>query len=166
MKPLAIIPLFLWSALALANECGEPGARHWNTVVKLATTEVTLHWTGVYEGSDAVCGVAYQPTAGESRTLDVFGQPSVNRSKSLIAFVSCADDGCGNNVLVADIARGAVLKAELPLVGPQSYLKAKWKGETRELIIDVESFSEGVPSAGSQYRCSVADTVRCIKHGI
>ena len=158
--------MFLWSSLAIAEDCGELGSKHWSTVVKLKAAPVTLHWTGVYEGADSVCSAVYKTSSGQSRTLEVWGQPQVNEAQSLLAFLSCADDGCEKEILVADIARGVVLKTKLPLTGPQSYLKAKWNATGRELLIELESFDEGgqpLPVPARRFFCSVTKTVKCTR---
>src|ERR1700677_3325483 len=110
MARFAILLTLFWSASGLTQVCGEPGLRHWTSVVKLAAAPVTLHWTGVREGKDAVCGIAYQTHQGKARVLSVFGQPQINRSESLIAFAACADDGCDKTILIADFVSGVVLK--------------------------------------------------------
>ena len=161
MKIFAFVTIFLWSSLAIAEHCGEPGSKHWSTVVKLKAAPVTLHWTGVYEGADSVCSAVYKTSSGQSRTLEVWGQPEVNKAQSLLAFGSCADDGCEKEILVADIARGVVLKTKLPLTGPQSYLKAKWNATGRELLIEEKSFNVGQPLPARRFFCSVTKTVKC-----
>lgn len=162
MKAFAFITLFLFASLAAAQECGEPGTKHWSTVEKLESAQVTLHWTGVYEGIDSVCSVTYNTNLGQPQTLVVFGQPEINKKQNLLGFVSCADDGCEKEIRIIDIARGVVLKTELPFTA-QSYLKAKWKGTSRELLIEVESFSEGKALPPSRFLCSVTENVQCAR---
>jgi len=111
MKRVGLLLLLMWSFPALAKECGDPDARHWSTVVRLAAGSVTLHWTGVYEGRQAVCLLSYRNSQGKTQTLEVWGEPELNVAESLVAFASCADDGCDSTLLVADIVRGVVLKA-------------------------------------------------------
>jgi hypothetical protein len=161
MKAFAYISLLLFSSLAVAQECGEPDAKHWNTVEKFETAQVTLHWTGVYEGVDTVCGVTYNTNLGQPQALEVYGQPEVNKNQNLIGFMTCADDGCEKRIHFADIARGVVLKADLPIAAQQIYLKAKWKGAGRELLVDVESFSNGKALPPIHFLCTVAESVRC-----
>jgi hypothetical protein len=159
MMRLALLLSILSSASALANECGEPGSRNWDSVVKLSAASVTLHWTGVYEGRDAVCGLSYQTSQGEARTLTVWGQPQVNKMESLIAFASCADDGCEKTILIADIVRGVVLKGVLPLSVPQAYFSIKWKGSSRTLSIDMEGIQG---RRQRKFTCSPSDPIVCV----
>ena len=161
MKALTFIFLFFCSSLVAAQECGEPDGKHWKTDVKLESTQVTLHWTSVYEGVDTVCGVTYNTNSGTRQTLEVYGQPEVNIKQNLLGFVTCADDGCEKEIHVADIKRGVVLRANLPIVAHQIYLKAKWKGNGRELLIDVESFTDGKALPPSRFLCPVAESVSC-----
>jgi hypothetical protein len=153
--------MFLCSLLASAQECGEPDGKHWNTDVKLETAQVTLHWTSVYEGVDTVCGVTYNTNAGKRQTLEVYGQPEVNSKQSLLGFVTCADDGCENEIHIADITRGVVLRANLSIVADQIYLRAKWKGNSPDLLIDVEASTNGKALPPSRFLCSVAESLRC-----
>ena len=161
MKTFAFIAMFLCSCIASAQECGEPDGKHWITDVKLESAQVTLHWTSVYEGVDTVCGVTYNTSAGSLQTLEVYGQPEVNKKQSLLGFVTCTDDGCEKEIHIADITRGVVLRANLPIVAHQIYLKAKWKGVSRELLIDVESSTDGKALPPSRFLCTVAESVRC-----
>jgi len=159
MMRLALLLSIFWSASALANECGEPGARHWTTVVKLSAASVTLHWTGVYEGRDAACSLSYQTSQGVARTLTVWGQPQVNETANLIAFASCADDGCKKTILIADVVRGVVLKGALPVSVPQAYFSIKWKGASRTLSVDMEGV-QGQPNR--KFTCSASDPIVCV----
>ena len=159
MKTFAFIIMFLCASMAAAQDCGEPDARHWRTTLKLNPTKVTLHWTGVYEGRDSVCGITFKTNSGKFITLDVLGQPVVAREQNLIGFVSCADDGCEKEIHVADIARGVVLKAELPIVVSQFYFKAKWKTLSRELFVEVEPPSN---VKALHFLCSVTNNVQCV----
>jgi hypothetical protein len=163
MKTFAFITMCLCSSLAAAQECGAPDARHWSTVVKLESAQVTLHWTGVYEGADSVCSTTYKTNLGQPKTLEVYGQPEINKTQNLLGFVSCADDGCEKEILIADIAHGVVLKTELPIAAPQFYLKAKWKGTSRGLLIEGEPFSYGKALPPSHFLCSVAENVQCAR---
>jgi hypothetical protein len=159
MMRLALLLSILWPASALANECGESGSRHWASVVKLSAVSVTLHWTGVYEGRDVVCGLSYQTSKGVARTLTVWGQPQVNETENLIAFASCADDGCEKTILIADIVRGVVLKGALPLSVPQAYFSIKWRGASRTLSVDMERV-QGQPPR--KFACSSSDPIVCV----
>lgn len=163
MKTLTFVFLLFYSSLVTAQECGEPDAKHWTTLVKLEAAQVTLHWTGVYEGVDTVCGITYNTNLGREQTLEVYGHPEVNAKQNLLGFVTCADDGCEKKIHIADIARNVVLKADLPITAQQIYLKAKWKDTNRELLIEVESFSEGKALPPSHILCSVAESVRCAR---
>jgi hypothetical protein len=162
MRLSFLIPL-LWSASALGKECGEADAKHWTTVVKVAAAPVTLHWTGVYEGRDSVCAISFTDSQGHLRTLSVWGQPQVNAAKSLIALASCADDGCDTTILVADIARGVVLKSALPLHDAQGYFSVAWEGSGSRLAVEVE----GIPGQPPRrLTCSVADKIVCATRGL
>ena len=138
---------------ALAAECGESGARHWTTTEKFKTEAVTLHWTGVYEGRDSVCAITYTH-AGKTRSVEFWGQPVINREQSLIALLSCADDGCKQDIAVWDVNSHKILKAKLPLRDSQFYLKAKWRGVGRSLDVEVEGNPRG-------YVCSLEKTLIC-----
>jgi hypothetical protein len=167
MKIVTLVTLFLWPLLASAEHCGGPRAKHWNTAVKLDSGSVTLHWTSGYESPDSVCGVSYKTSSGESRMLEVWGgQPEVNKTQSLLAFLYCEDDGCKSEILVADIARGVILKATLPIPNERFSLKAKWNGATRDLLIEVLAVSDAKALTASHFVCSTAESVRCVKSGI
>jgi len=109
MNLVWLLALLLWSFPALAKQCGDPVARHWSTVVALAAGPVTFHWTGFGEGHQAVCRLSYRDTQGQVQALEVWGEPEVNVAENLVAFASCADDGCDNTILIADIVRGVVI---------------------------------------------------------
>jgi hypothetical protein len=163
MARFAILLTLFWSASGLTQVCGEPGLRHWTSVVKLAAAPVTLHWTGVREGKDAVCGIAYQTHQGKARVLSVFGQPQINRSESLIAFAACADDGCDKTILIADFVSGVVLKGVLPVSASQTYFSARWARPGRTLSVDLEGMP-GQPSR--QFSCTASREVVCVAAGI
>jgi hypothetical protein len=163
MQLLVFFILLFCSSLVSAQECGEPSAKHWRTGVKLDTVQVTLHWTTVYEGIDTVCAITYNTSRGKPQVLEVYGQPEVNTKQDLLGFVTCADDGCEKQIQIADIARGVVLKANLSITAHQSYLKAKWKDNNRELLIDVKSFSNGKALSPSRFLCAVSDSVQCAR---
>jgi hypothetical protein len=167
MKIVTLVTLFLWPLLASAEHCGGLRAKHWNTAVELDSGSVTLHWTSGYESPDSVCGVSYKTSSGESRMLEVWGsEPVVNKTQSLLALLFCEDDGCRKEILVADIARGVILKAILPTPSPQLYLKAKWNGATRDLLIEVVAVSDAKALPPSHFVCSSAESLRCVKSGI
>lgn len=166
MRFLAIPLLAAWCIVSAAEECGETGARHWTTVANLNAGLVTLHWTQVYEGLDTVCGLTYKQSPNLLKTLDIWGQPEVNAVESLLAFRSCADDGCRNKILVVDIVRGVTLRDELPLATPQSYLKLKWSTIDRQLIIEAESYYRDGKRIDSLFRCSVTQTLDRNQSGI
>lgn len=162
-RTLAIV--LLYSASAFGADCGDPEAKHWKTVVKLKAASVTLHWTGVYEGSDTVCRVSYKTASTKQTSQAVWGQPSVNTEQGLLAFVSCADDGCEKELQVLDVGRSQLLKAALPLTDDQFYLKASWKGNERVLLVEVESFPAGQRTI-TTFTCAVGNVVSCSKSGI
>lgn len=161
MKTITFTTLLLFSSFANAMECGEPGVKHWSTIVQFKTAQVTLHWTEVYEGIDTVCGVTYKTNKGQFQSLEVYGQPVINKTQNLLGFVTCADDGCEKEIHIADIERNLVLKTELPITAQQFYLKEKWKGSSRDLFIEVESFSDGKALSPSRFLCSVDKEVHC-----
>jgi hypothetical protein len=153
VRILCLLAAFVLPQFASANTCGEP---NWTTTVSLRLTVVTLRWNGVYEGADAVCGLTYPDRAGNVVTLQVWGQPIPNAAENMIAFLSCADDGCEKTLAVADIARGIVTTVQLPLSQPQIYLKARWDGHARHLLI-VSEKSEAAPLI----TCAVTQRVTC-----
>jgi hypothetical protein len=163
MKRVGLLLLLLWSFPLLAKQCGEPTAKHWSTVVDLAAGPVTLHWTGVDVGRQAVCRLSYRNRQGEVQTLEVWGEPEVNVTENLVAFVSCADDGCDNTILVADIVQGAVLKGDLPPSTQQTYFSLKWTASGRTLSVEGESIG-GRPAR--HFSCAVTERVVCVTGGI
>ena len=163
MKRVGLLLLLLWSFPALAKHCGEPGAKHWSTVVKLAAGPVTLEWTGIDVGRQAVCRLSYRTGQGQVRTLEVWGEPEVNVSENLVAFASCADDGCDNAILVADIVRGLVLKGDLPPSTQQTYFSLKWAPSGRTLLVEGESIGGRPPR---HFTCAVTERLACAAGGI
>ena len=163
MKRVGLLLLLLWSFPALAKHCGEPSAKHWSTVVKLAAGPVTLYWTGVDVGRQAVCSLSYPNRQGQMQALEVWGEPEVNVTENLIAFTSCADDGCDNTILVADIVQGVVLKGDLPPSTQQSYFSLKWTASGRTLSIEGESIGGRPPR---HFTCAVTERVVCATGGI
>jgi hypothetical protein len=153
MRLICLIAALLLPQLASAKDCGEP---NWTTTIPLRVTVVTLRWTGVYEAPDAVCELSYPGTGGGTVALQVWGQPIPNAAENLIAFLSCADDGCDKTLVVADVAGGIVMTVPLPLNQPQIHLKAKWDGNTRRLAIADEK-AEAVPLL----MCAVTHTIAC-----
>jgi hypothetical protein len=137
MRTSALIFTLCLPIHALAAECGESGARHWTTIEKFGTDTVTLHWTGVYEGRDSVCAISYTQK-GKKVSVEAWGQPILNREQSLIALLSCADDGCRREITVWDVNTQKILKAELPVKDSQFYLKASWRGVSRTLDVEIE----------------------------
>jgi len=162
MKRVGLLLLLMWSFPALAKECGDPDARHWSTVVRLAAGSVTLHWTGVYEGRQAVCLLSYRNSQGKTQTLQVWGEPELNVAESLVAFASCADDGCDSTLLVADIVRGVVLKGDLPPSTEQTYFSLKWTSG-RTLSVEGDSIGGRPPR---HFTCTVTERVVCATGGI
>jgi hypothetical protein len=158
MKRVGLFLLLLWSFPALAKQCGESSARHWSTSVKLAAGPVTLHWTGVDDGRQAVCRLSYRNAQGQVQALEVWGEPEVNVAENLVAFASCGDEGCDNTILVADVVRGVVLKGELPPSTQQSYFSMKWAPSGRTLSVEGESIG-GRPRR--HFTCAVAEEVVC-----
>jgi len=158
MKRVGLLLLLLWSLPALAKQCGDAGAKHWSTVVRLAVGPITLHWTGVDDRGQAVCRLSYRDSQGQMQALEVWGEPEPNVTENLVAFASCADDGCDNTILVADIVRGVVLKGDLPVSMQQTYFSLKWAASGRTLSV------EGEHSDGRQPRhltCAVTERVVC-----
>jgi hypothetical protein len=153
VRILCFLVAFLLPQFVSAKDCGEPS---WTTTVSLRLTVVTLRWNGVYEGADAVCDLTYPDKPGNVVSLQVWGQPIPNAAENLIAFLSCADDGCEKTLEVADIARGIVTTIQLPLSQPQIYLKAKWESHARHLLITGEK-SEAV----TLITCAVTQSITC-----
>lgn len=162
MKALGTLVLLAWSTSALAEGCGEDGAKHWTTMVKLGLAPVTLHWTGVHEGRDSVCEISLSRTPEHLQVLNVWGQPEVNGAASLIAFVSCADDGCRRSIMVADIARGVVLQSSLPLADQELYFSLSWEGSGRTLAVEVQGVN-GRPAR--HLTCSISEQIVCGERG-
>jgi hypothetical protein len=153
MRIICLIAVLLLPQLASAKDCGEPS---WTTTVPLRVTVVTLRWSGVYAAPDVVCELTYPGTGGSTVALQVWGQPIPNAAANLIAFLSCADDGCDKTLVVADLASGTVMTVPLPLKQPQIYLKARWDGHTRRLVISDEK-AEAAPLLA----CAVTRTITC-----
>ena len=162
MKSVGLL-LMLLSLPALGKQCGDPGAKHWSTVLNLAAGPVTLHWTGVHEGGQAVCRLSYRNKQGQTQALEVWGEPEVNVAENLIAFAFCADDGCDNKFLVADIVRGVVLEGDLPVSTRQTYFSLKWAAPGRTLSVEGESFGGRPPR---HFSCAVTERVVCATGGI
>lgn len=162
MKRVGLLLLLLWSFPALAKQCGESSARHWSTLVKLAAGPVTLHWIGVDDGRQVVCRLSYRNGQGQVQALEVWGEPEVNATENLVAFASCADDGCDNTILVADIVRGVVLKGDLPPSTQQSYFSIKWAVSGRTLSVEGESIGGRPPR---HFTCAVTENVVCAVSG-
>ena len=163
MKLLLAIFAFTLPASAMSTECGNPEAKKWNTEVPLSVATVTLSWTGVYEAPPAVCRVSYKTKTGAIKSLNVWGHPEPNISTSQIAFVSCADDGCRPDIVVADIAKGILLTTQLPINDPQFYLKSKWIESGRILRIEVERFKDepAFLRYWQYYDCAVSNGIDC-----
>ena len=155
--------MLLCSFPAPARQCGDPGARHWNTVLKLAAGAVTLHWTGVHEGGQSVCRLSYRNTQGQTQTLEVWGEPEANVTENLVAFASCTEDGCDHTIVVADIVRSAVFTGELPPSTQQTYFSLKWAASGRTLLVEGESFGGRPPR---HFTCVVADSLVCSTGGL
>lgn len=131
-------------------------------MAKFANATVTLRWTGVYEGSDTVCEVSVLDAKGHTKVLSVWGQPYINAPAGLIAFASCADDGCDAVIVVADISRGVLLKGALPVSAQQHYFKLAWQLPGRTLSV----LDEGPAADGSQQLvCTVTSEVVCSARG-
>jgi hypothetical protein len=158
MKRVAFLVLLVWSFPALAKQCGDPAAKHWSTVVRLAAGPITLHWTGVDEGGQAVCRLLYRNSQGQMQALDVWGEPEPNLTENLVAFAFCADDGCDNTIMVADIVRGVVLKADLPVSTQRTYFTLRWATSGRTLSVEGESNGGRPPR---HFTCAVTERVVC-----
>lgn len=154
----ALLLLLLWACPALAKECGEPGQRHWRTVLKWPTGHVTLRWTGIYLGQQAVCELSYRDDGGHRREIVVWGRPVPDEAERLIAFFNCPDRGCDPTILVADLNRGVLLRADLPVPGKRTFFNLKWSGAGRTLGVEVEGRDE---SPTQEFICWVAGTVTC-----
>jgi hypothetical protein len=158
MRGVGLSILLLWSASTLAGECGEAGAKHWSTVVKLAAGPVTLHWSGLEDAHQVVCSLSFRNAHDQMQTLQVWGEPEPNERENLIAFASCAEDGCDNTIVVADMIRGVVLKGALPVSLHHMYLSLQWHTHGRSLLVDVEGITG---ETWRRFTCSVADAVFC-----
>ena len=163
MKLAGLLLMLLCSLTALGRQCGDPSAKHWSTVLHLAVGPVTLQWTGVHEGGQAVCRLSYRNRQGQTQALEVWGEPEPNVTENLVAFASCADDGCDNKLLVADIIRGVVLEGHLPVSTQQTYFSLKWAASGRTLSVEGESFGGQPPR---RFTCTVAERVDCATSGI
>ena len=161
LKTLPLLALALIPAYAFGKDCGAPDSKHWTTVANLKQTPITMHWTHEYEGSDSVCELTYQVGSGKAQHVSVSGQPQINVKESLVALVSCADDGCSDTVVVVDVPRSKVLSVKLPISNSQTYLKAAWTKSGRVLRVDVEGYSGGSQSRKLSFICSVAETIEC-----
>jgi hypothetical protein len=94
--------------------------------------------------------------------LEVWGEPEANVTENLIAFTSCADDGCDNTILVADVVRDVVLKGELPPSTQQTYFSLKWASSERTLSVEGESIGGRSPR---HFTCAVTESVVCAMGG-
>jgi len=159
---LALIALF-WPMSAMSSQCGEPSAKKWNTVVKFKAATVTLYWTAVYEAQPKVCRITYKAITGTPQSLEVWGHPEPNEATSQIAFVSCRDDGCNSDIVVADIARSELLKTKLPITDSQFYLKARWLESGHRLQVEVERFQSDPPHNRylQHYECLTTEGIVC-----
>jgi hypothetical protein len=162
MKRVGFVLLLLWSFPALAKHCGEPGAKHWSTVVRLAAGPVTLDWTGVHEVGQAVCRLSYRNKQGQIQSLEVWGQPEPNEMENLIAFAACADDGCDKTIFVADIAQGTLLRGDLPVPTQPIYLSLQWGASKRTLLVEIEGSGNQPPR---HFTCDVTERVVCASGG-
>jgi hypothetical protein len=158
MNRVCLLLLLLWCLPALAKPCGDPTAKHWNTVVKLAAGPVTLHWTGVSEGRQAVCLLSYRNRQGQLQALEVWGEPEANVTENLIAFTSCTDDGCDNKIAVADVVRDIVLEGDLPPSTQHSYFSLSWASSGRTLSVEGEKIGGRPPR---HFTCAVTERVVC-----
>ena len=158
LRVIGLSILLLWSASTLARDCGEAGAKHWSTVVKLTAGPVTLHWSGLHDAHQVVCSLSFRNAQDQMQTLEVCGEPEPNERESLIAFVSCAEDGCDNTIVVADMIRGALLKGDLPVSLHHMYLSLQWRTHGRNLLVDVEGITG---ETWRRFTCSVTDAVVC-----
>ena len=158
MNRVCLLLLLLWCLPALAKPCGDPTAKQWNTVVKLAAGPVTLHWTGVSEGHQAVCLLSYRNRQGQLQALEVWGEPEANVTENLIAFTSCTDDGCDNKIAVADVVRDIVLEGDLPPSTQHSYFSLKWASSGRTLSVEGEKIGGRPPR---HFTCAVTESVVC-----
>jgi hypothetical protein len=153
-----LLLLLLCAGPALAKECGEPGQRHWRTVLRWPSGTIGLRWTGVYLGHQSVCELSYRDTAGHRRTLEVWGQPVPDEPERLIAFSTCRDRGCDPTILVADLNRGVLMRGELPVPKQKTFFSMKWSGAGRTLGVEVESTDDLPPG---EFICWVTETVTC-----
>ena len=90
---------------------------------------------------------------GRTQVLEVWGEPEPNVTENLIAFVSCADDGCDNKILVADIIWDVVLEGHLPVSTQQTYLSLKWAASGRKSSVEGESFGGQPPPSFYLHSC-------------
>lgn len=154
----ALLLLLLCAGPALAKECGEPGQRHWHTVLRWPTGRVTLRWTGIYLGQQAVCEISYRDDGGHLRQLEVWGRPVPDEDERLIAFFNCPDRGCDPSIMVADLNSGVLLRTELPVPRRQTFFNLKWSGAGRTLGVEVEGTDE---SPTREFICYVTRAVSC-----
>src|SRR5260221_14789016 len=101
MKIAAFLFAIVWCQSVTAADWGVAGAKHWTTSETLKAATVLLRWTGDDEAPPSVCGISYRLNGSEA-SLEVWGQPTVNKAASLIAFLTCRDDGCDRRLRVAD----------------------------------------------------------------
>jgi hypothetical protein len=97
------------------------------------------------------------------QALEVWGEPQPNVAENLVAFAFCADDGCDNTILVADIVRGVVLKGDLPVSMQQTYFSLKWAASGRTLSVEGERIDGRQPR---HLTCAVTERVVCATGGI
>jgi hypothetical protein len=92
------------------------------------------------------------------QALEVWGEPEANVTENLIAFAFCADNGCDNTILVADVVRGVVLKSDLPVSLQQTYFSLKWAASGRTLSVEAESVDR---RPARHFTCAVTDRMVC-----
>ena len=109
-----------------------------------------------------MCEISFRDATGLDRVLSVWGQPIINAPENLVAFSSCADDGCEPQVVVVDIARGVVLRGTVPTNDQQHYYKLSWQKAGRVLSV----LDEGIEAHKEQhFLCAVASEVVCSARG-
>ena len=126
-----LIIFLLVSNSAIAEE------REWETNVKLdASTTLTLHWVGVYEGRDTVYKITLNDDDFHLGKNDAVGQPVLNKQKTYIALPYCADDGCSQTINLFDINKKRLLHPIQLKYEGQFYVDCKWNQNS--LYIDVD----------------------------
>jgi hypothetical protein len=157
MRRLIIALALVAGTAAAAEDCGLSACGHWTTKHTYPAGAVRLNWTHVYEGRDTVFRIDFLNKGRGPKQLKVEGQPVFNKQGTIVAFPSCADDGCQRKVSFVDLSKRREIGSTILPYEEQIYVEGQWQGDYFLLKVSIPGVKDKV--VVHRYRVAVESVV-------